>query len=278
MKKCKGVLKVLFLAVVLLPFLFAASGEKVIRLATTTSVDNTGLLDYLAERFHKDTGIKLQWVAVGTGKALRLAREGNADLVWVHCKKLEQEFLREGYGVKRRVIARNYFIIVGPGSDPAGVKQASSLKEALLRIKSSGVPFISRGDGSGTHQKELYLWSLVGGKPEKNYLETGQGMAQTLRVTQEKQAYTLCDTGTFYGIKGISGLVPVFSGSPELENIYSVIAVNPFKWKNAHYQLAMRFIAWITSPVGQELLRNYKREGKILFEPIADIPGVDLVK
>ncbi len=267
-----------FLLIFLLLGFFSARPDKVLRLATTTSVDGTGLLDYLAERFYQDTGIKLQWIAVGTGKALRLAREGNVDLVWVHCKELEMEFLQGGYGVNRRVIARNYFIIVGPGSDPAGVKQAKSLKEALFRIKASGVPFISRGDGSGTHQKELYLWSLVGGKPEKNYFETGQGMAQTLRIAQEKQGYTLCDTGTFYGIKGIDKLVPVFSGSPELENIYSVIAVNPFKWKNAHYQLAMRFIAWITSPVGQELLRNYKREGKILFEPIADIPGVDLLK
>ena len=267
-----------FLLIFLLLGFFSARPDKVLRLATTTSVDNTGLLDYLAERFYQDTGTKLQWIAVGTGKALRLAREGNADLVWVHCKKLEQEFLREGYGVNRRVIARNYFIIVGPSSDPAKVKEAKSLKDALVRIKRSGVPFISRGDGSGTHQKELYLWSLVGGKPEKNYLETGQGMAQTLRVTQEKQAYTLCDTGTFYGIKGISGLVPVFSGAPELENIYAVIAVNPFRWKNVRYQLAMQFIAWITSPKGQSLIKSYQKNGRVLFEPIAHIAGIDLVK
>ena len=270
--------RVKFLLIFILLGFFSARPDKVLRLATTTSVDNTGLLDYLAERFYQDTGIKLQWIAVGTGKALRLAREGNADLVWVHCRNLEMKFWREGYGVNRRVIARNYFIIVGPGSDPAGVKQAKSLKEALLRIKASGVPFISRGDGSGTHQKELYLWSLVGGKPEKNYFETGQGMAQTLRIAQEKQGYTLCDTGTFYGIKGIDKLVPVFSGSSELENIYSVIAVNPFRWKNAHYEMAMRFIAWITSPKGQSLIKSYQKNGRILFEPIADIPGVDLLK
>ena len=267
-----------FLLIFILLGFFSARPDKVLRLATTTSVDSTGLLDYLAERFYQDTGIKLQWIAVGTGKALRLAREGNADLVLVHCKRLEEEFIQRGYGVNRRVIARNYFIIVGPGSDPVGVKQASSLKEALLRIKASGVPFISRGDGSGTHQKELYLWSLVGGKPEKNYFETGQGMAQTLRIAQEKQGYTLCDTGTFYGIKGIDKLVPVFSGSSELENIYSVIAVNPFRWKNAHYEMAMRFIAWITSPRGQSLIKSYQKNGRVLFEPIADIPGVDLLK
>jgi len=258
-------------------------------LATTTSVDATGLLDVIADEFLKDTGIKLKWIAVGTGAAIKQAQDGNADVVIVHAKKLEDQFIKDGYGVNRRVIARNYFMIVGPESDPAGVKKAKDLKEAMQRIKDSGVAFVSRGDKSGTNIKELELWDLAGGKPEKNYLETGQGMAQTLMVAGEKQGYTLTDTATFYGLPGLKGLKPVsafakamadkFENAPELQNIYAVIAVNPFKIKSAKYPEAMEFIAWLTSPKGQKVIGDFKgKADRRLFQPMADQPGVDLVK
>lgn len=253
----------------------AGAAERSILLATTTSVDATGLLDVVADEFKKDTGILLKWVAVGTGQALKQARDGNADVVLVHAKKLEDEFLREGYGTNRRVIARNFFMLVGPENDPAGVGQAAGTREAFQRIKASGAAFVSRGDKSGTHTKELELWSLAGGPPEEHYLETGQGMAQTLRVAMEKQAYCLTDTATFYGVSGIRNLKPVYENAPELENIYAVIVVSPFRIPAARYMDAMAFTAWLTSPRGQKVIGEFKKGGRALFEPMADKPGID---
>ena len=248
-------------------------------LSTTTSVDATGLLDVLADEFKKETGIALKWVAVGTGAALKLARDGNADVVIVHARKLEDEFLRDGFGVNRRVIARNYFMIVGPLDDPARVSGAASAAEALSRIKAAGATFVSRGDRSGTHIRELDLWSLAGGKPGKNYLDTGQGMAQTLQVAAERRGYTLTDTATFYGLAGLAGLVPVYENSPELENIYAVIAVNPARVPSARYDEAMAFVAFLTSPRGQKLIGEFRgKAGRTLFEPMAGVRGIDLVK
>jgi tungstate transport system substrate-binding protein len=253
--------------------------QRTLMLATTTSVDATGLLDVLADAFKKDTGIRLKWIAVGTGAALKQARDGNADVVIVHARKLEEEFLRDGFGVNRRVIARNYFMIAGPTDDPARVSGSLSAPEALGRIKASGAPFVSRGDKSGTHTRELDLWSLAGGKPQAAYLETGQGMAETLRVAAERRAYTLTDTATFYGIQGLSGLVPLFEKGPDLENVYAVIAVDPARVPSARYAEAMAFIGFLTSPRGQRLIGEFKgKDGRTLFEPLAATAGVDLLK
>jgi tungstate transport system substrate-binding protein len=255
------------------------SAEKTLMLATTTSVDATSLLDVLADAFKKDTGITLKWIAVGTGAALKQAEDGNADVVIVHAKKLEDAFLREGFGVNRRVIARNHFLIAGPPADPAHVAEAGSAGEAFERIKASGAVFISRGDKSGTHQRELELWALAGGKPESNYLETGQGMAQTLRIAAERQGYTLTDSATFHGLAGLAGLRSLFENGPDLENIYAVIAVNPARIPSVRYSEAMSFIAFLTSPRGQELIGGLKhRSGRPLFEPLAGQPGVDFDK
>jgi tungstate transport system substrate-binding protein len=248
-------------------------------LATTTSVDATGLLDVLADAFKSDTGITLKWIAVGTGAALKQARDGNADVVIVHARRLEDEFLRDGFGVNRRVIARNWFMIVGPPDDPARLAGAPSAAEALRRVKSAGAPFVSRGDRSGTHTRELDLWALAGGKPGTAYLETGQGMAETLRVAAERRAYTLTDTATFYGLRGLDGLKPVYENSPELENIYAAIAVDPVRVPTARYGEAMAFIAFLTSPRGQTLIGEFRSQaGRPLFEPLAGRAGVDLVK
>ena len=253
--------------------------ERTLMLATTTSVDATGLLDVLADAFKADTGITLKWIAVGTGAALKQARDGNADVVIVHARKLEDEFLRDGFGVNRRVIARNWFMIVGPADDPARVAGSPSAAEALGRIRSTGAPFVSRGDRSGTHTRELDLWALAGGKPGTAYLETGQGMAETLRVAAERRAYTLTDTASFYGLRGLDGLKPVYENSPELENIYAAIAVDPARVPTARYGEAMAFIAFLTSPRGQTLIGQFRgKAGRPLFEPLAGVAGVDLVK
>jgi tungstate transport system substrate-binding protein len=253
--------------------------ESTLMLATTTSVDATGLLNVLADEFKKETGITLKWIAVGTGAAIKQARDGNADVVIVHARKLEEEFLRDGFGVNRRVIARNFFMIVGPPADPAGVAGARDARQALERIKTSGSAFVSRGDKSGTHTRELDLWALAGGRPDKNYLETGQGMAQTLQIAAEKQGYTLSDTATFYGLAGLRALVPLYQNSAELENIYAVIAVNPARVPSARYNEAMAFITFLTSPRGQKLIGDFRgKAGRPLFEPMAGQLGVDLIK
>ena len=256
-----------------------AAAERELMLATTTSVDATGLLNVLGDEFRKDTGITLKWVAVGTGAALKQARDGNADVVIVHARKLEEEFLKDGAGVNRRVIARNYFMVVGPTGDPACVTGAPDARAAFERIKAEGAVFVSRGDKSGTHTKELDLWTLAGGRPQENYLETGQGMAQTLQIAAERQGYTLTDTATFYGLAGLRGLLPLYQGSLELENIYAVIAVNPARVPSARYEGAMAFIAFLTSPRGQKLIGEFQgKAGRPLFEPMAGVPGVDLLK
>ena len=254
--------------------------ERTLMLATTTSVDATGLLDVLADAFKAETGITLKWIAVGTGAALKQARDGNADAVIAHARKLEAEFIRDGYGVNRRVFARNFFIVVGPPDDPARVAGAASAAEAFGRIRSAGSSFVSRGDRSGTHTRELELWALVGGPPSTDaYLETGQGMAETLRVAAERRAYTLTDTATFFGLPALTGLRPAFENAPELENIYAVMAVDPVRVPTARYTEAMAFIAFLTSPRGQKLIGDFRgKSGRPLFEPLAGTPGVDLLK
>lgn len=248
-------------------------------LATTTSLDATGLLDVLADEFQRLLGITLKWTAVGTGAALKQARDGNADVVIAHAKPLEDEFLHEGYGVNRRVFARNSFLIAGPAADPAGAAGSPTAAKAFSRIKAGGFPFVSRGDNSGTHVRELEIWARAGGKPEKNYLETGQGMAETLRVVAERRAYTLADSATFFGLSGLSGMKSVCESGPELENIYAVIALNPARVPTARYEEAMAFIAFLTSPRGQKLVGEFRsKSGRLLFEPMAARPGIDLHK
>lgn len=248
-------------------------------LATTTSMDATGILDVLADAFKKESGIALRWVAVGTGAALKLARDGNADVVIAHARKLEEEFLAAGYGVNRRVIARNFFMLVGPHADPAGAAGAPDVKTALERIKAASAIFVSRGDRSGTHTHELDLWALAGGPPKSNYLETGQGMAQTLLIASERRGYTLTDSASFFSLAAMAGLRTILEGSADLENIYSVIAVNPARIASARYGEAMSFIAFLTSPGGQALIGAFKgKADRPLFEPIAGQPGIDRLK
>lgn len=260
-------------------FLFAgalAGQAEVFRMATTTSTDNTGLLDYLAPELQKDTGIKLQWVAVGTGRALALGRNCDVDVLMVHAPQAEMEFVNQGYGVNRRQFMYNDFVIIGPPGDPARI-QGNSVSDALTRIVSSGALFASRGDDSGTHKKEIALWEAAGlTVPDREpwYIQTGQGMLPTITIAAEREAYTLADRGTFityeHNWEGSPPLVILVEGDAGLRNQYSVIAVNPGRCGNVNAESANRFIDWITARRAQRLIAGFTMMGKQLFIPNAE--------
>ena len=252
------------------------SDNRILRLATTTSTDNTGLLDYLAPYIGTVTGIELQWIAVGTRNALELGKNCDVDVLIVHAPESEEQFIRNGYGVNRRNIMYNDFVVIGPEGDPAGIK-GKPLSEALKIIASRQVVFVSRGDDSGTHSKESSLWKSAGlPVPDKEswYIQTGQGMLSTINISAEMSAYTLTDRGTFIKYesnwKGNPPLVILLEGDRSLQNQYSVIAVNPDRCKNVKYDLAEKFINWIISPPAQKLIGDFKLMGNQLFIPNAE--------
>ncbi len=275
----KGSIIALLLAVCVLAFAsFAAAADKapVLRMATTTSTDDTGLLDYLAPICLKDTGIDVQWVAVGTGKALEFGRNGDVDVVLTHAPSQEDKFEAEGYGIDRRKVMYNDFVLIGPASDPAGVK-GKPVIEAIATIAEKQQKLVSRADKSGTHTAELKLLDKAGVKDFDKaawYVQTGQGMLKTINIAEEQGGYALTDRGTFIkydaGLNGREGLVIICEGDPELLNKYSVMAVNPKKHPEVKYDLAVKYIEWITSPKVQQDIANFKLEGKQLFFPDAD--------
>jgi tungstate transport system substrate-binding protein len=248
--------------------------ETRIRMASTTSTQNSGLFDSLLPVFEKKTGIKIDVVAVGTGASIEIGKRGDADVVFVHAKEQELNAVEEGFFVNRHDVMYNDFVIIGPPSDPAKVKGMKSAADALKAVSASGSSFVSRGDKSGTHTKELSLWKKVGIEPagQKWYLEVGQGMEKTQRVADEKKAYTLTDRGTWLATKDKDklDLVVVLEGDPVLFNQYGVMAVNPEKHKHAKYKEAMEFVNWIISKEGQEAVAAFKdKNGNALFIPNA---------
>jgi tungstate transport system substrate-binding protein len=254
----------------------SSADEQAFRMATTTSTDNTGLFDYLAPHFKRDTGFEWQWVAVGTGKALELGKNCDVDVVLVHAPDAEREYVEEGFGVNRRRVMYNDFVIIGPNSDPAGVK-GQSTAEALNVISKKKAIFASRGDNSGTHKKELSLWKSAGiTVPDKEpwYVQTGQGMLATIIVAAEREGYTLTDRGTYIKYEsttqGNPPLVILVEGDPQLYNQYSVMAVNPIRCPSVNYDLAIQFIDWMTSPRVQKLIGDFELMGKKLFIPNAE--------
>ena len=271
--------KIRFILVIILVLgvLVSTSGAeegKVLLMATTTSTDNTGLLDYLAPHF-KAAGIELRWTATGTGKALKLGENCDVDLLMVHAPAAEKKFVADGFGVDRRKIMYNDFVIIGPAADEAGIK-GQSIKEALALLKEKQAVFISRGDNSGTHKKELSLWQAAGLPiPEKEswYVQTGQGMLASINIAAERNGYTMTDRGTYIkyesNLKGNPPLKILVEGDPALLNQYSVIAVNPKHCEKVNYDLAMQFIQWITGPEAQQLIKDFKLLGKPLFTPNA---------
>ncbi len=202
-------------------------GARDVIVATTTSLQETGLLDSLAPLFLRATGYRLRAVAVGSGQALRMGERGDADVVLVHAPAAEDAFMRAGHGVRRRQVASNYFTLVGPAEDPAGVRAARDAADAVARIRSSGAVFVSRGDSSGTHQLELALWRQTGAAPSwPGYLEAGQGMAATLLIAAERRGYTLTDRASYLTLRHRLDLVPLRDREPALRNVYHVIELN----------------------------------------------------
>jgi tungstate transport system substrate-binding protein len=245
-------------------------------MATTTSTDNTGLLDELAPVFEKETGITLKWTAVGTGKALRMGKDCNVDVLLVHAPPAEKAFVENGYGRDRREIMYNDFVIIGPPADPAGVK-GDSVGAALASISKKESPFVSRGDDSGTHKKEKSLWKSAGlPVPDKEswYVQTGQGMLATIRVAAEKKGYTMTDRGTYIKYeadqKGTPPLVILVEGDEVLFNQYSVIPIDPAHCEDAEYETAKAFSDWLAGDSTQKRIAEFKLLGKTLFTPNAE--------
>ncbi|MBW1901435.1 MAG: extracellular solute-binding protein [Deltaproteobacteria bacterium] len=268
---------ILFVSLFILLFTASACAEnkKVLMMATTTSTDNTGLLDYLAPKFKKATGIELRWTATGTGKALKLGENCDVDILMVHAPPAEKKFVEEGYGVDRSEIMYNDFVIIGPAADPTGIK-GKDIKDALKILKNKQVTFVSRGDNSGTHKKELSLWKAAELQvPDKEgwYIQTGQGMLTTINISAERNGYTMTDRGTYIkwedNMDGNPSLKILVEGDKALLNQYSVIAVNPKHCPNVKYDLATKFIEWMTGPEAQRMVKDFKLLEKPLFTPNA---------
>ena len=246
----------------------ALADNKPIRLATTTSTANSGLLDAILPEFEKDTGQKVHVIAVGTGKALRMGRDGDVDVLMVHAPPAEQKFVAEGYGDSRRSIMYNDFVIVGPASDPAGIAGMHNGAAALTSIAQHNATFVSRGDDSGTHKKELGLWKKAGIEPRfSNYREAGQGMGKVLQMADELQAYTMTDRGTWLATKDKSGLKVLVEGDAELFNPYSVMTLSHAKHPDLNHAGAQAFADWITSDKACHLISAYQVAGSQLFHP-----------
>nr|WP_245168148.1 substrate-binding domain-containing protein [Desulfobaculum xiamenense] len=268
------ILALVLVSALSLPVL-AQAQTPVLMMATTTSTDNTGLLDVLAPVFQQETGIELRWTAVGTGKALAMGRNCDVDVLLVHAPAAEKQFVDEGYGVDRTEIMYNDFVIIGPESDPAGVR-GRTVVESMKTIAEKKIDFVSRGDNSGTHKKELSLWKAAGmAVPDKApwYVQTGQGMISTINVAAERNGYTMTDRGTYIKYEatnnGDAPLKIIVEGDKALFNQYSVLCVNPEKCAKVKYDLATRFREWMASAPTQQRIAEFRLLGKQLFTPNA---------
>lgn len=255
------------------------AGSRDLILATTTSTQDSGLLDVLVAAFEEATGYTVKTVAVGSGQALKMGEEGNADVLLVHSPAAERELLASGSGVDRQLVMHNSFLVVGPPADPAGIRGATSVAGALADIAGAGATFVSRGDDSGTHVKELGCWEQAEIEPAGDwYLETGQGMAGTLRIASEKRGHTLVDIATWAAIRGQVDLEPLVTDDPSLLNPYHVIRVSPDRWPKVNDEGARSFAAFLLSPEGQALIGSFGRtdDGPQLFVPDAGMTEDDL--
>ncbi|MCU0532149.1 MAG: substrate-binding domain-containing protein [Syntrophales bacterium] len=251
----------------------AQPAQKNVILATTTSTQDSGLLDVLIPQFEKKTGYFVKTIAVGSGQAMAMGAKGEADVLLVHSPAAEKKFMADGNGVERRLVMHNDFIILGPPSDPAGIKGTKKASEAFKKIAASGKIFMSRGDNSGTHAKEKDIWKAAGVKyeGEKWYQQTGLGMGQTLAVAAEKKTYTLADRGTYLALKKGLGLDILVEGDGILLNIYHVIEVNPKKWPKANFAGGKAFGDFMVSKETQAVIKTFGVEkfGSPLFFPDA---------
>ena len=241
-----------------------------IRMSTTTSTDNSGLLRTLLPAFEKKYGVRVQVIPVGTGKALKLAENGDVDVTLVHARPAEDAFVAAGHGVNRRDVMYNDFVIVGPPDDPARIRGMKDVVAAMRKLKLAGMRFVSRGDDSGTNKMELSYWKLAGIEPGgPNYLSAGQGMGEVLTMSASLRAYTLTDRATYVAYRSRTGLEILVEADPLLYNPYGIIAVNPKKYPGVNYRGAMTLIDWITSAEGQKLIANFKLDGMQMFFPSA---------
>jgi tungstate transport system substrate-binding protein len=267
----------LALAALLLAPVAAHAQDKSIVVASTTSTQDSGLFGYLLPLFKAKTGIDVKVVAQGTGQAIDTANRGDADVAFVHAKALEEKFVAEGGGVKRFPVMYNDFVLVGPVSDPAGIKGTKDIAAALTAIRQKGASFVSRGDRSGTHIAELDLWKAAGIDIAKDkgpwYREIGQGMGAALNTASGLGAYTLSDRATWISFKNKGDLAVAVEGDNKLFNQYGVILVNPAKHPNVKKELGQQFIDYLVSPEGQAAIAGYKIDGQQMFFPNANVPG-----
>src|SRR5262245_320804 len=255
----------------------AAAQDKSIVVASTTSTQDSGLFGHILPLFKAKTGIEVRVVSQGTGQALDTGRRGDADVVFVHAKAAEEKFIAEGWATKRYPVMYNDFVLIGPSSDPAGIKGSTDIAAALNAIKAKGLPFISRGDKSGTHQAELQLWTLAGidinAAKGPWYKEIGQGMGAALNTAAASNAYVLADRGTWLSFKNRGDLAIVVEGDKRLFNQYGVMLVNPLKHAHVKKEYGQAFIDWLISPDGQKAIAEYKIGGQQLFFPNASDPN-----
>ncbi len=265
-------LAIAIMAMVSLPV--TAADKNIVRLATTTSTENSGLLGYLLPKFEKTCICKVRVISVGTGKALKLSEDGNVDVVLVHAREAEDAFMAAGHGVDRRDVMYNDFILIGPNNDPAKIRGEKDVISAMKKIAMSKSKFVSRGDESGTHIMEKSYWKAADIKPEEInqsrwYFSAGQGMGEVLAMSGEMRAYTMTDRGTYIVYRERIGLPILVEGNPPMFNPYGIIAVNPKKYPDVNYKGATALINWITSKEGQQEIASFKVEGEQLFIPSA---------
>lgn len=270
-----GYLPQLARIVLLAGFVFAAApgmAAEDIRLATTTSTENSGLLKVILPVFEAKYGGKVRVVAVGTGAALKLGENGDADVMLVHARPLEDKFMAAGFGSVRKDVMYNDFIIIGPKRDPAGVRGSKDVIAALKKISASGAKFVSRGDESGTHQMEKDYWKRAGMAAQGAwYVSAGQGMGQVLTMAGQLEGYTLTDRATYAAYKDKTGLETLFEGDPKMLNPYGIIAVNPRKHPAVNHRGAMALVTWMTAPQGQQAIAAFRINGVQMFFPKAGI-------
>lgn len=264
------------------PAAVTVAAADTVRLAVTTSTDNSGLIQAVLPEFERGAGIRVQVIAAGTGRALQIGRRGDADAILVHARDLELAFMESGHGAHRRELMFNDFILAGPASDPAGARNAATAAGAFAAVAAAGgndgtdvenggsaVIFISRGDQSGTHRRELKLWRAAGAMPGGDwYREAGQGMGKVLLIASELGAYTLVDRGTWLAYRGRVALAVLAEGDPALRNVYSVLTVNPQKNPHVNNKGARKLVDWLTSRAGQRAIGGFRIQGEVLFHPL----------
>ncbi len=244
--------------------------QHIVRLATTTSTENSGLLQFLLPKFENSSGYQVQVISVGTGKALRMGKDGDVDVLLVHALEAEKKFVKNAYGIKRYPVMYNDFVIIGPAADPASIQDASSLQIAFFNIRKNKSLFVSRGDDSGTHKKERKIWASAGVIPEGQwYREVGQGMGKVIQMANELGAYTIADRGTWLSYKDKTDLKILYQGADLLFNPYGIIAVNPERYNDININGANALINWLTSRQGQQLIGQYTIDHQVLFKPSA---------